>query len=622
MLSEENYLYLNYNESWLSEVRDVKSVTYRSTFTELRDIVYSQIKEMLDEIIKSPKNDYEFFIKKTYDKFRDPSQRSVDASEFFAKHLTIFPIAHSNIEYISYLLGRWTRYDVETLFRIRIVPWEEDTRISCLRFECADLIMPGEKYYNSSDSFYSEIQKSYFEIINDILTALDVPEPEATARAVFLLEKDLVNNRLSTEEERNPRLTCNTVSHSLFEDLTGLDLASLCDGLKASIPQKIVLESLEYSRIAGNILLSKPIELLETYAKIRFYLKYRFFFSNINTAGIDDFLQNIVGSERKYPAELISCYQHLITSFDDYLSKLYTDHYSNPQTLNLVEEMVKEIILTFTHGIRESTWMSDTFKSRALRKISAIKIKIGTPPVLTSYHHFLKLTNPLEIVLAIKEEKFRHHSDCLDGPFNPDLWDMYGYEVNACYNRRKNEIILPSAVLQSPLLRVNLGVSNNYGSIGIIIAHEISHALDDEGCYFDENGNLNMLWTQQDEDRFIQKANAIADFYCKMEVLPGKYIDGLLTRGECLADLSGCDIAWKTLLRLSREETPGLREAFQNSLLMLWREYASEKIMRKLLTSGPHAPARFRAIGCLHYLARGDSSNARMNKGIQTIELF
>ncbi|WP_370294243.1 hypothetical protein [Pectobacterium aroidearum] len=159
---------------------------------------------------------------------------------------------------------------------------------------------------------------------------------------------------------------------------------------------------------------------------------------NINTAGIDDFLQNIVGSERKYPAELISCYQHLITSFDGYLSKLYTDHYSNPQTLNLVEEMVKEIILTFTHGIRESTWMSDTFKSRALRKISAIKIKIGTPPVLTSYHHFLKLTNPLEIVLAIKEEKFRHHSDCLDGPFNPDLWDMYGYEVNACYNKRNH----------------------------------------------------------------------------------------------------------------------------------------------------------------------------------------
>ena len=161
MLSKENYLYVNYNESWLSEVRDVKSVTYRSTFTELRDIVYSQIKEMLDEIIKSPRNDYEFFIKKTYDKFRDPSQRNVDASEFFAKHLTIFPIAHSNIEYISYLLGRWTRYGVETLFRVRIVPWEEDTRISCLRFECADLIMPGEQYYNSSDSFYSEIQKSY-----------------------------------------------------------------------------------------------------------------------------------------------------------------------------------------------------------------------------------------------------------------------------------------------------------------------------------------------------------------------------------------------------------------------------------------------------------------------------
>lgn len=98
---------------------------------------------------------------------------------------------------------------------------------------------------------------------------------------------------------------------------------------------------------------------------------------------------------------------------------------------------------------------------------------------------------------------------------------MYGYEVNACYNRRKNEIILPSAVLQSPLLMSNLGIRYNYGSIGIIIAHEISHALDDEGCYFDENGNLNMLWTQQDEANFIQKANVIADFYSNIEVLPG-----------------------------------------------------------------------------------------------------
>ena len=109
---------------------------------------------------------------------------------------------------------------------------------------------------------------------------------------------------------------------------------------------------------------------------------------------------------------------------------------------------------------------------------------------------------------------------------------MYGYEVNACYNRRKNEIILPSAVLQSPLLMSNLGIRYNYGSIGIIIAHEISHALDDEGCYFDENGNLNMLWTQQDEANFIQKANVIADFYSNIEVLPGNYINGLLTKGE------------------------------------------------------------------------------------------
>ncbi|HEP1381377.1 TPA: hypothetical protein QIT87_003422, partial [Klebsiella aerogenes] len=198
---------------------------------------------------------------------------------------------------------------------------------------------------------------------------------------------------------------------------------------------------------------------------------------------------------------------------------------------------------------------------------------------------------------------------------------MYGYEVNACYNRRKNEIILPSAVLQSPLLMSNLGIRYNYGSIGIIIAHEISHALDDEGCYFDENGNLNMLWTQQDEANFIQKANVIADFYSNIEVLPGNYINGLLTRGECLADLSDCDIAWKTLQRLSQEETSELREAFQTSLLMLWREYASENIMHKLLTSGPHAPARFRAIGCLHYLARRYSGDESVNQGIQAIEL-
>ncbi|HDU4713408.1 TPA: M13 family metallopeptidase, partial [Klebsiella aerogenes] len=617
MLSDENYLYLNHNEIWLSQMRDVKSVTYSSTFTELRDIVYSQVKEMLDEVIKSPKNDDEFFIKQTYDKFHDPEIRGTDASAFFAKHFIRFQSAYSNTQHVSYLLGCCTRYGTETLFRIRVVPWEEDTRISCLRFECADLIMPGEQYYNSCDSFYTETRAAYFEILNEILTAIGISDPETPAHEIFLLEQNLVNNKLSTEEERNPRFTCNTVSHSVFEDLTALDLACLCNGLKASLPQNIVLESLGYSHAVKNILLSTSIKTLETYAKVRFYLKYRFFFSNINNCVIDDFVQNIVGTERKYPEELICSYQHLITSFDDYLSELYTQRYSTPQTLKFVEEMVKEIIITFTHGIQESTWMSDTFKSRALRKISAIKIKIGTPPVLTAYHRFLKFSTPLETVLAIKEEKFRHYSDCLNGPFNPHLWDMYGYEVNACYNRRKNEIILPSAVLQSPLLMSNLGIKYNYGSIGIIIAHEISHALDDEGCYFDENGNLNMLWTQQDEANFIQKANVIADFYSNIEVLPGNYINGLLTRGECLADLSGCDIAWKTLQRLSQEETSELREAFQTSLLMLWREYASENIMRKLLTSGPHAPARFRAIGCLHYLARRYSGDESVNQGIQ-----
>lgn len=281
----------------------------------------------------------------------------------------------------------------------------------------APILLCREQYYNSCDSFYTETRAAYFEILNEILTAIGISDPETPAHEIFLLEQNLVNNKLSTEEERNPRFTCNTVSHSVFEDLTALDLACLCNGLKASLPQNIVLESLGYSHAVKNILLSTSIKTLETYAKVRFYLKYRFFFSNINNCVIDDFVQNIVGTERKYPEELICSYQHLITSFDDYLSELYTQRYSTPQTLKFVEEMVKEIIITFTHGIQESTSMSDTFKSRALRKISAIKIKIGTPPVLTAYHRFLKFSTPLETVLAIKEEKFRHYSDCLNGPF-------------------------------------------------------------------------------------------------------------------------------------------------------------------------------------------------------------
>ncbi|NDL00802.1 M13 family metallopeptidase [Photorhabdus bodei] len=622
MLYKGNDIYCNYNYFWLSEAKAMEGVSYRSTFTELRDVVHIQLREMLDDIVRQPVNENEVLIRKCYEKFQDIDTWRIDAVSFFKTHMDNLTLGNSRERTIPFILGRWTAYGVEALFRVRVVPWEENTRVTCLRLESADFMMPGEEYYTSNEPFYTEVRHSWFRVVEQILSVLDDPQPLLMAREIFQLERELVSHQFSVEEKRNPRLTCNTVLPTVFKSLTHFDLVSLCSGLKAPEPEKLVLESLPYAQAVGAVLVTKPVEVLEAYFKVRFCLKYRDFFSKLDTEGIAHFLQNITGAERKRPSEISAPYAHLISLFDDYLSQLYTERYTAPQTLDLVQKMVREIMVTFSLSIQQSTWMSDIFKARALRKIAAIRIKIGTPPPLTSYGCFTELDNLFDIVLAIKEAKFKHLTDCLNGSFNSHLWDMYGHEVNACYNHRKNEIILPAAVLQPPLLWPQQSANENYGGIGIIIAHEISHALDDEGCYFDEHGNLNMLWTQEDEQIFNQTAARIANFFSKIEVLPGHFIDGVLTRGECLADLSGCDIAWRTLCRLAGGETLALQEQFQNSVLLLWREYASEEIMHRLLSRGPHAPARFRALGCLHYLA-GKGSNIEVSKeDIQGIELF
>ena len=226
----------------------------------------------------------------------------------------------------------------------------------------------------------------------------------------------------------------------------------------------------------------------------------------------------------------------------DYIGEIYAEKYFTEEAKQDVEKMVRDIIDVYRTRIQNLTWMSETTKERAIKKLDTMGVKIGYPDKWESAidHAEIKstqdggsyFTNMLSIVAAQKAETIALQNQ----PVDRTQWIMYPFTVNACYSATQNDITFPAAILQAPMYDVNAPYEQNLGGIGYIIAHEITHAFDNNGAKFDENGNAADWWTQEDYEAFHQLCDEMIAFYDGQEGVPGIPMNGTLTLSENVAD--------------------------------------------------------------------------------------
>lgn len=286
------------------------------------------------------------------------------------------------------------------------------------------------------------------------------------------------------------------------------------------------------------------------------------------------------------------------------VGQLYVAKHFKPQARQRMNQLVSNLLKAFEQSIHDLTWMTDATKKQALVKLSKITPKIGYP---TKWRDYSKLQVAADDLAGnMRRTAMYEHQRMLDKlgqPVDRTEWHMTPQTVNAYYNPGLNEIVFPAAILQPPFFDADADDAVNYGGIGAVIGHEISHGFDDQGCKYDGDGNLNNWWTDADREAFDKLTSRLVVQYEGYEALPMKKINGRLTLGENIADLSGMAIAFKAYrLSLGEKEGPTLdgytwNQRFFVGWSQIWRrKYRDAELLKRLVTD-PHSPSHFRGNG-------------------------
>lgn len=288
------------------------------------------------------------------------------------------------------------------------------------------------------------------------------------------------------------------------------------------------------------------------------------------------------------------------------LGKLYVDKYFPPTARDRMNELVLNLRQVFRSRLQRLDWMSDETRAKALAKLDRFTQKIGYPEKLRDYSQVrLRPDDFLGNVQRARRFESRRQLARVGQPVDKSEWRMTPQTVNAYFNPLQNEIVFPAGILQPPFFDLEADDAVNYGAIGVVIGHEMTHGYDDQGRHYDADGNLNDWWTEKDAKEFEARAQMVINQYDGYEALPGLKVNGKLTQGENIADLGGANIAYEAL-QLALQKHPEKRKTiggfepeqrFFLSLAQLWRTNWREAELRRRITVDPHSPGQFRAIG-------------------------
>lgn len=454
--------------------------------------------------------------------------------------------------------------------------------------------LPKDTYQNGTEqqiNSYLKYLKTLF-----VLGGETEADAEAMATACFDMEKQLSESMLDTADSNNVDKIYNVFTMQEIRDLfpnVDMDAVFADSGLQPA--DEIVIFDVGLTKAFAAYFQEENVETLKAWAKLTLLLGWGGAFGQDFIDASDTFNQEFMGVSGSYSPEERAVLT-LQNTMPDYIGELYAERYFSQQAKQDVEKMVRDIIAVYRQRIKTLSWMSSATKERALKKLDTLGVKIGYPDKFESPIDNAEIksaeeggsyfTNMLAITAAQKAENI-----ALQGqPVDKSQWLMYPFTVNACYSAQQNDITFPAAILQAPLYDVNASYEQNLGGIGYIIAHEITHAFDNNGAKFDENGNAADWWTPEDYEAFQQLCNEMIQFYDGEEGVPGIPMNGTLTLSENVADQGAAACVTEIVAGL---ENPDFETLYQ-SMAHCWASTASREYCQYAAQADVHSTEKLR----------------------------
>ena len=464
--------------------------------------------------------------------------------------------------------------------------------------------MPNRDYYLKTEDTYVNFRKKYVEYLAKLLTLAGEKDGDARAAKILELETALATDQWTPVENRDPIKTYNKNSlESAAKLAPGFDWQAWnsTSGLPAG---DFIVRQPSYATALGKHMHEADLATWKDYLKVRTIGAYaRVLSSPFVEASFDFNSRTLRGTETLRP-RWKRAVQETDNAMGEAIGKEYVARHFPPEAKTRMVTLVDNLLAEMDRGIDRLEWMSAPTKSEAHTKLKKINVKIGYPDKWRDYSGLeIRADDLVGNVMRANEFEWEWQAARAGKPKDPTEWFMTPQTVNAYYLPTNNEIVFPAAFLQPPYFNMKADDAANYGAIGAVIGHEISHGFDDRGRQFDGDGNLRDWWTPEDNDKFKAKAAGLVKQYSSFQALPGLNVNGELTLGENIGDLSGAAIAYGAYVHtLKGAEAPVIDgytgpQRFFLGYGQAWRTKWREGLMREVVLTDPHSPSEFRANG-------------------------
>ncbi len=604
--------FFNYvNGKWLKTATIPPDRSQTGSFQDLQILSERRMRAIMDDLAKKPVNALapdEKKLRDLYDAFEDAKAIEANGLKPVQKDL-------------DYLNGLKTLEDVaramaspsmmtESIYSISINVDDKNPDVYSINLGQSGLGLPDKEYYLSSDKPLADIRTAYVKYLSDMMALAGMTDTQARAARIMALETDIAKASWDRADRRDEDKIYNPMSVAQLKALApefGWDAFFAetkipMTGPKGARPV-IVAEKTAFGPLA-KIFAATPVSTWRDYLVVHYlhamaaYLPAKFDQRNFAFYGTV-----LSGNPQQLDRKTRGI--HLVDgTMGEALGKLYVARYFPPASKAKAEQLVSNLLKAYEADIKTLTWMGPATRDKALEKINEFTPKIGYPSHWRDYSAYQVDRN--DLVGNVQRGalfEWNRQINRINLPVDKTEWGMTPPTINAYYNPAFNEIVFPAAILQPPFFDPKADDAVNYGGIGMVIGHEISHGFDDQGSKYDGKGVFRDWWTKEDREAFNAKTAALVKQYDSYEPLPGLHVIGKNTLGENIADNAGIAIALKAYhISLNGKPAPVLDgmtgdQRFYVSLGQIWRTKQRDSSLRTQTLSNEHSPAEFRVIG-------------------------
>ncbi|WP_415060559.1 M13 family metallopeptidase [Flavobacterium sp.] len=600
------------NGTWLDNTEIPADRTRWGSFDELREKTDKDMMEILKEALKNPTYTADSDQGKALNLYRSVMD-TITRNKQGVKPLKPFLDKINDVKSVNDLNNLLIEMETQGgigFFGVGVGTDAKNSNRNVINVGLGSLGLPDRDYYVSEDKDSKEKREKYVAHVARMFAYLGEKPAvaQANAQKVLELETAMAKPRLDRVERRDRRKTYNPMTIAELQKLMPtVNWTNYLTKVGLPVVDTLIVSQPRYMTELETIFKENKVDHWKAY--MRWTLLNRsagMLSTEIGNANWEFYGKTLTGAIKQRPFEERAL-QTANGALGEALGKIYVEKMFPKEAKEKARKMIQNVFLAYENRINNLPWMAKSTRENAIAKLKKINVKIGYPDKWKDYSKVV-IVSPtqggtyFENMKNITKWRNAENFAKLNKPVDKTEWGMSPQTVNAYYNPSFNEIVFPAAILQPPFYDYRADEAVNYGGIGAVIGHEISHGFDDSGSRYNADGNLVNWWSEEDLKQFTELGGALADQYSQLEPLPGIFVDGKFTLGENIGDLGGVSAALDGLrIHLKQAGNPGLIDGFTPeqrffiSWATIWRSKARDEAIKNQVKTDPHSPGQYRA---------------------------